>query len=173
MNYKNILLVIAIIIVVAGAFLFLMSHQATHKEDSKIAITSAANLTEGDNVSFQLTDINGTPISGQNVNVSIFNSTGGVSQQILTTDANGRVSFETNSTTTGNCVIKIKFGGNDIFNGCNLTQNIVINKKVIQIVNNTNITTFNYSAQNTHTESSQNYHSGGYNDENVVTVQDY
>ena len=63
MNLKNILLVVAIIVIVAGTFMFLMAHQAHPKHDSKIMMTSADNLTEGDNITLKLTDVNNTPIS--------------------------------------------------------------------------------------------------------------
>ncbi len=180
MNFKNILLVIAIIVVVIGAFSFLMSHQASPKTDSKITIASAANLTEGDNVSFQLTDVNGTPIANQTLNVTVFESSGKTFPVLLSTDANGKADFEVNSTMEGQCVVKVKFAGNDKFDGCNATKNIVINKKVVKInTNSSNILPQNSTYQNrsVYTTTDTNSYSDGSgsrsDSENVITVQDY
>ena len=171
MNLKNILLVIAIIFVVAFAFAFLISHQAHPKEDSRLEMTSEANLTEGDNVTFRLSDANGTPIAGHVLNITIFDSSGRFDQQILTTDSNGQVSFELSNKTLGNCVIKVKFPGNDVFNGCNLTENIIINQKIIPIIINStslfaNNTTTTYTQPTTY---DYNY----YESDDVITVEDY
>ena len=180
MKFKNILLVIAIIIVVIGTSYFLMLHQADPRQDSQIAITSAANLTEGDTFSAQLTDLNGTPIAGESLNITIFDSSGGVHQMVLTTDERGNVSFEVNGTIEGSCVVKIKFGGNDAFNGCNLTQNVVFNKKVVPVINITNITSnlgrntsshSSYSGYETNSYSSYSeYETNSYGSDDVVTV---
>ena len=137
MNLKNILLIVAIIVIVIGTFTFLFSHQAHPKADSKIAITSDVNLTEGDTLSLQLTDLNSTPIANQTLNVTIFDSSGKVNQQVLTTDENGEASFEVDDSTLGHCVVKVKYGGNDEYNGCNFTENIIINQKIIPIITNT------------------------------------
>lgn len=144
MNFKNVLLVIAIIVVVIGAVSFLMAHQAHPKLDSKLAITSNDTLTEGDNFTVKLTDVNGTPISNQNVTVTIVSTNSGSVQKTLITDENGEAGFEVDDTATGNCAVKVSYGGNDEFNGCNLTQNVKIDKKVIIIANITNITS-NYT----------------------------
>ncbi len=179
MNFKNILLVIAIIIVVIGAFTFLMSHQASHKIDSKISVTSAANLTEGDNISFQLTDVNGTPIANQTLNATVFESSGKTFPLVLRTDANGKASFQTNSTMAGQCILKIKFAGNDKFDGCNATQNLIINKKVVKVVtNSSSILPKNSTYQNrsVYTTTDTNSYSGSSGRSsgsgNVITVED-
>ena len=93
MNFKNILLVISIIVVVSGAAMFLMAHQAHPKMDSKVIMASADNITEGDNITVKLTNINNTPLANQNLNVTIVGSSGGSQQKILTTDSQGQASM--------------------------------------------------------------------------------
>ena len=167
MNLKNIILVVAIIVIVAGTFMFLMEHQAHPKQDSKIMMTSANNLTEGDNITLKLTDANNTPLSNQNIVVSIVNSSGKSLQKSLTTGVNGDVTFKTDNSTTGSCAIVVKYNGNDKFDGCNFTENVNINKKkVIPIkTNSTQIlgnTTKTYKSSNVST----------YYDTDIVTVED-
>ena len=136
MNLKNILLVIAIIVVVAGTFMFLMAHQAHPKQDSKIVMTSSDNITEGDNITVKLTDVNNTPLKNQNINVSIVSGSSGSVQKSFKTDGNGLVTFKTNNSTTGNCALVVKYVGNDDFDGCNISDTVNINKKVIPIKTN-------------------------------------
>lgn len=168
MNLKNILLVVAIILVVIAAFTFLMAHQAHPKQDTKIIITNGTNLTEGDNLTLKLTDLNGTPLSGQQLNVTVFDSSGGFNQKMLNTDDNGQVSFKVDNKTIGNCVVKVKYNGNEKFDGCNFTDNIIVNKKVIIPVkiNSTNITGYNYTYSN-YTKTDSNY----YGNSDVITVE--
>ena len=71
MNFKNIVLVVLIILIFAGTFMFLMAHQAHPKDASKIMMTSSDNLTEGDNITVKLTDANNTPLANQVLNFSI------------------------------------------------------------------------------------------------------
>lgn len=167
MNLKNILLVVAIIVIVAGTVMFLMAHQAHPKQDSKIMMTSADNLTEGDNITLKLTDVNNTPISNQNVAVSIVNSSGKSLLKSLTTGVNGEVTFKTDNLTTGSCAIVVKYNGNDKFDGCNFTENVNINKKkVIPIkTNSTQIL-----GNNTKINKSSNVST--YYDTDIVTVED-
>lgn len=175
MNIKNLLLVIAIILVVIGACVFLMAHQAHPKQDSKIIMTSNDNLTEGDNFTVKLTDLNNTPISNQNLNITIVNGKGQSIQLTLMTDSNGEVSFELNKTVTGNCAVKVKYGGNDEFNGCNFTENLHINEKIIPI--KTNSTMILNRTNTTHnqieTVSDRGYYYPSGSGDDVITVEDY
>lgn len=168
MKLKNILLVVAIIIIVIGTFTFLVSHQAHPKADSKIIITSDVNLTEGDSLSVKLTDMNSTPLANQTLNITIFDSSGKVNQQILTTNETGEASFEVDNSTLGNCVVKVKYGGNDEFNGCNFTDNIIINQKVILKITNT--TSVVFGQNNTGPTDANGYHAYSSNG-SIVTVE--
>ena len=79
----------------------------------------------------------------------------------LTTNSTGEASFELDGSTFGNCAVKVKYSGNDKYNGCNFTDNIRINQKVVII--QTNQTTFNNTTNNTYTSYS-------YYDDEVVTT---
>lgn len=179
MDFKKFILVIAIVVVVIGAASFLISNQAHPKQDSKVIMTSADNLTEGDNFTVKLTDLNNTPLSNQNISVTIVSGKDGSVQKNLTTDANGEAGFELNDSATGSCAVKVKYAGNEKFNGCNMTKNIVINKKVvIQIpTNSTNILANNTTGSQVQTvEDSYSNYNYNYNNHkqqsDVVTYED-
>ena len=182
MDLKELILVIAIVVVVVGAAIFLMSNMSHPKEDSKIIMTSNATLDDGDNFTVKLTDLNNNPIPDQSINVTIVSASSGSVQKTLVTDKSGQASFEVNSSTKGSCAVKVKYAGNDKFNGCNLSENLKINEKVI-IQNVTNITsnfTSNFTNKNTgHNQIEtvedrySSYYDYGYADNNVVTYEDY
>ena len=135
-------------------------------------MTSNATLTEGDNFTVKLTDSNGTPLSNQNINVTIISGSNGSVQKSLVSDANGEAGFEVDTSATGNCAVMIKYAGNDEFNGCNMTENVRIEKKVVVIdTNSTNILGNNttYSYVETYEDAYNNY----YYDGDVETYVDY
>ena len=167
MNLKNFLLVIAIIVVVIGAAAFLISNQAHPKQDSKLEILSNDTLTEGDNFTVKLADVNSTPLANQEIAVTIVSTNSESIQKNLTTDENGEATFEVDATAIGNCAVKVTYSGNDEFNGCNLTQNVRINEKVVIKINTTDI--FDNYTQTQSYEDSYYY----YYDDSVETVEDY
>ena len=168
MNIKNLILVIAIIAVVVCACVFLISIVPHPKADSKMVMTSNDTLTEGDNFTVKLTDLNGTPLANQKINVTIVSGRNGSVQKTLVSDANGEVGFEVDTSAIGNCAVMVKYVGNDEFNGCNLTENVRIEQKVVVITNSTNMTANNTNFVETYLEN-YNY----YTDGDIETYVDY
>ena len=156
MKLKNILLVVAIIAVVIIAFTFLMNHQAHPKQDTKVVITNGTNVTEGQNVTVKLMDSNGKPLSGQKISVVVMGSKGGYNQQNFTTDSYGEANITVDNRTIGSCAVKVQYSGNDQYNGCNFTDNIVVNAKPVLKVttNSTNILGNNTTAKSSSRSSS-------------------
>ncbi len=190
MNFKELILVIAIVVVVVGAAIFLMSNMTHPKADSKMIMTSNATLDDGDNFTVKLTDLNNTPIPNQSVSITIVSSSSQSVQKTLHTDKNGQASLEVNSSTKGSCAVKIKYAGNEKFNGCNLTENLKINEKVIiqNLTNNTSNMTSNMTSKLTSNLTTKNtvqnqietvedrpsrYYYYEYSDGDVVTYEDY
>ena len=161
MKLKNILLVVAIIAVVVFAFTFLMNHQAQPKTETKVVITNGTNLTEGQNVTVKLMDSNGKPISGQSISVVVLASKGNANQKNLTTDKFGEANITVDNRTIGSCAVKV-------YNGCNFTDNIVVNQKPVLKVttNSTNI------LGNNTTSKSSSRSSGNANSSVIITTED-
>ena len=75
MENKNIIIILIVIIIILAAAIGFMVLKPTHaKEPTKINITSKNTLTEGNNLSVQLTDLNKTALSKQKVNITVKNS---------------------------------------------------------------------------------------------------
>ena len=106
MNFKELILVIAIVVVVVGAAIFLMSNMAHPKADSKMIMTSNATLDDGDNFTVKLTDLNNTPIPNQSVSITLVSSSSQSVQKTLLTDKNGQASLEVNSSTKGSVQLR-------------------------------------------------------------------
>jgi hypothetical protein len=132
MDLNKVIIALVIVLVALAVAGFVMFNPLSAKQDSQVIVTCGPELNEGDAFSIKLTDLNGTPISNQNVNVTILGSDGGLIQQNVVTDANGDASFQLNGSVIGNCVVGVNYGGNENYTACNTTQNIQIKEKVVQ-----------------------------------------
>lgn len=134
MENKNIIIIlvaiIAILLVVIG-FAFL--NQTATKEQTKLKITSGKTLTEGDKLSIKLTDINGTPISNQTVNISIMDKDGSINHKSVVTNEKGKASLKLNKN-PGKYSINCTFEGNDNYTNSSAFKNIKIKEKVEETV---------------------------------------
>lgn len=129
MDNKKIIIILSIILVIMIALGFVLFGSNFTKQDSKINITSNSSLYDGDNVTIHLTDLNGTPIANQIVNVIFVNASGVVKNQTLTTDSNGDASLQLNGLAVGNYTVKVNYNGNENFSACNATQDLGIKEK--------------------------------------------
>ena len=126
-SYENkilIGLVIAIIIMLVGGF-FLLSpnHEKTR---TKITITSNSTLHENEKISIRLTDVNDTPLSNENVIIRVVKENGESNNYKTNTDSSGNASLDLKDFTSGKYIVRVKYGGNDNYAGCNTTQKIEI-----------------------------------------------
>ena len=72
MESKNIIIVLIVIILILAVMIGItVLHPFDTKQASKVKITSNKTLTEGDNLTVKLTDLNKTPISKADVNIII------------------------------------------------------------------------------------------------------
>ncbi|WP_407381906.1 carboxypeptidase-like regulatory domain-containing protein [Methanobrevibacter sp.] len=111
---------------------FLIFSPAIAKKESKVTVTSNSTLYDGDSILISLTDLNGTPIANQTVNITIVDANGGENRQIVTTDANGIGNLQLNGLTIGYYTIKIYYGGNDEFKSCNTTQKLEMKDRIVE-----------------------------------------
>lgn len=131
-NKKIIIVLIVVIVILAAAIGFTMFNPIHAKEPTKINITSKNTLTEGDNLSLQLTDLNKTALSKQKVNITVKNSKGKVVlNKTVKTNFKGKVSLDLNLK-KGKYNITVSYGGNENYTGNNTTQNLTVKEKVVE-----------------------------------------
>ena len=133
MESKNIIIVLIVIIVILAVMVGItVLHPFDSKEPSKVKITSNKTLTEGDNLTLQLTDLNKTAISKQKVNVTVKDSKGKVVlNKTVKTNDKGKAKLDP-ELKKGKYNVTVSYGGNENYAGNNTTQNLTIKEKVVE-----------------------------------------
>ena len=132
MENKNIIIVLIVIIVILAVMIGItVLHPFDTKQPSKVKITSNKTLTEGDNLTIKLTDLNKTPISKEKVNIIIKDSKGKVvaNKTVQTNDkGNAKLDLDLKK---GKYDVSATYDGNKNYTGNNTTQKLTIKEKVI------------------------------------------
>ncbi|WP_346661716.1 hypothetical protein [uncultured Methanobrevibacter sp.] len=133
MENKNIIIIlIVIIIILAAAIGFTMFNPTHTKQPTKINITSKNTLTEGNNLSLQLTDLNKTALSKQKVNITVKNSKGKVVlNKTVKTNFKGKANLGLDLK-KGKYNVTVSYSGNENYTGNNTTQELIIKEKVVE-----------------------------------------
>lgn len=129
-DHKIIIALLLIIIALLVAFGVMIINPANAKIDTKLTVTSNTTLHDGDSFSFVLTDLNGTPITNQTVNITIIDANGGKNPQQVKTDGMGNGILQLNGLTPGEYIFNVTYGGNDNYSASNITQKIEIKEIV-------------------------------------------
>ena len=134
MENKNIIIILVVIIVILAAVIGFMVLKPMHaKEPTKIKVTSNKTLSEGQDMSVKLTDLNKTPLSKQKVNITIKDSKGKVvANKTVKTDDKGNAKMDL-KLKKGNYDVAVSYGGNENYSGNNTTQKLTIKEKVVEV----------------------------------------
>lgn len=129
MNNKNIIIIalIAIIVILLVGIIAVMPN--FNKIDTNLNFNSNSTLNEEDSLQLALNDINGNPINGQTVNITITDTNGANSLYSLKTNEKGIGTLKLDKD-AGNYTITLYYGGNENYKSCNASENIVINEVV-------------------------------------------
>lgn len=119
---KNIIIAILIVIIIATTSAAVMFGQtANGKMTTKINITCDDEVQNGEQVQFELKDSKGSPILGQDLNITFNNQ-----NYTIPTDQNGKCYLTISSMDAGTYSISAVYAGNDKYDGCNAKTNITI-----------------------------------------------
>lgn len=147
MDYNKIIIVLVIIVVILAAaigVMFLTSANA--KEPTNIKITSSNEQNEGGNISVILTDLNGTPISNESLNISITNSNGiPVMGKSVKTDSKGEINLNLDLK-KGEYKVNVTYKGNQKYAGINTTQKLTIKEAVTNTVSSSSTSSSSQSS---------------------------
>ena len=133
MESKNIILILIVIIVILAVVIgFAMFNPMHAKEPTKIKITSDKEQYEGGEISIQLTDLNKTPLSKEDVNITITNSKGKVVfDDIVKTNSKGKAKSDLDLK-KGKYKVTVSYGGNENYTGNNTTQKLTIKEEIVE-----------------------------------------
>lgn len=130
MESKNIIIVLIVIILILAVMIGItVLHPFDTKQASKVKITSNKTLTEGDNLTVKLTDLNKTPISKEKVNIIIKDSKGKVvaNKTVQTNDkGNAKLDLDLKK---GKYDVSARYDGNKNYTGNNTTQKLTIKEE--------------------------------------------
>ena len=133
MEHKHIIIILlAVIIVLAAVMGFMVLKPADSQEPTKVKITSDKSQYEGGKLSIKLTDLNGTGISKEIVNITITNKKGkGVVDEVVKTDSKGKAKLDLDFK-KGQYNVNVTYGGNENYTGNNTTQKLTIKEEVVE-----------------------------------------
>ena len=134
MENKNIIIILLVIIVILAAAIGFMVLKPMHaKEPTKIKVTSNKTLYEGKDLTVKLTDLNKTPLSKQNVNITVKNDKGKVvANKTVKTDDKGNAKMDL-KLQKGKYDVDVSYGGNENYTGNNTTQKLTIKEAVAEV----------------------------------------
>ena len=123
---KNIIIALIIIIVIAivGVFAFTQGNNGG-KIDTQINIISNATMQNGDEIQFELKDVNGNIIAGEQVNITFTNDENNQTFTVVT-DTQGKGYLLLENEAPGDRVVIVKYAGSDKYNGFEAQKSITI-----------------------------------------------
>lgn len=120
---------IAVIIALLAGFAFTMSNPQKH--DTNLTFKSKSTITQGESLKIKLTDVNGTPIANQTVNVTITGKDKTSDYHSVVTNKKGTASLKLHND-PGKYKVKLSYDGNDNYSACNATKKIKIEEEAVE-----------------------------------------
>ena len=125
------LIIIGLVIVIVALLVSIsVSMMVPAKENVKLAIMSNNTIYEGEDIEIKLTDFNDTPIANETVNITIAGSNGTADYHSVVTNGEGVASLKIDKNGTYN--ITLKYSGNDRYNECSVTKELIVKEKVVE-----------------------------------------
>ena len=112
MDNKNNIMIVALIVIIAVLLVGIVAMMPNmNKQDTKLKFKSNSTLTEGDSLKIKLTDVNGTAIANQTVNITITDKDNSSDYHSVVTNANGVGKLKLDKS-AGEYTVFINYGGN-------------------------------------------------------------
>ena len=95
-----------------------------NKQDVKLAFMSDSTINEGDSIEIQLTDMNGTPLANQSLNVSVTDGNKTDYHSILT-NGDGKATLDIDKS-AGDYSVSVRYDGNSNYRQSSISQNVTV-----------------------------------------------
>ena len=129
---KNQWIIVGLVIVIIALIIGLaVMMQAPTKENVKLTIKNKKVIEEGENVKIQLTDMNGTPIKDQTVNISVTDKDGTTDYHSVVTNEKGVGKLKLDKS-PGKYTVNCTYGGNENYTANTTNQTLKIKEKPVE-----------------------------------------
>ena len=131
MDKNKIMIVVLIVVIVAllAGIFSMMPNMA--KQDTNLTFKGKSTLSEGELLKLKLTDLNGTALANQTINITITDNNNVKYYFSVETNGNGTGKLELNLE-PGKYKVTVSYGGNNNYNPSNATKNITIEEEVAE-----------------------------------------
>ncbi|WP_405289895.1 Ig-like domain-containing protein [Methanobrevibacter sp.] len=127
---RNQIIIIALIVIIAvllvGIAAMMMPNMA--KQDTKLKFKSNSTLTEGESLKVKLTDVNGTALANQTVNITITGKNGSSDYHSVVTNKKGIGTLKLDKN-PGKYTVNVTYGGNENYTGNTTTQKLTVKEE--------------------------------------------
>lgn len=149
---KNQWIIVGLVIVIIALIIGLaVMMQAPTKENVKLTIKNKNVIEEGENVKIQLTDMNGTPIKDQTVNISVTDKDGTTDYHSVVTNENGVGKLKLDKS-PGKYTVNCTYGGNENYTANTTNQTLKIKEKPVEESTNVDYTSYSSSSEDNRPE---------------------
>ena len=124
MENNRIIIILLLVIIIALLACILTVMPNMNKQDVKLAFMSDSTINEGDSIEIQLTDMNGTPLANQSLNVSVTDGNKTDYHSILT-NGDGKATLDIDKS-AGDYGVSVKYGGNSNYRQSSISQNVTV-----------------------------------------------
>ncbi|MBQ2652689.1 MAG: carboxypeptidase regulatory-like domain-containing protein [Methanobrevibacter sp.] len=129
---KNKIIIVVLIVIIAALLVGIVSVMPNMaKQDTNLTFKGKSTLSEGDLLKIKLTDLNGTALANQTVNITITDKNNVKYYFSVETNGNGTGKLELNLE-PGKYKVTVSYGGNNNYNPSNATKNITIEEEVAE-----------------------------------------
>lgn len=133
MDKNKIIILVLVVVIIALLAAMAVTMPNMNKKDTKLTLQKNATINEGGSFKVKLTDLNGTPLSNQTINISIIDEDGSINHKSVVTNEKGKATLKLDKN-PGNYSINCTFDGNDNYTNCSAFKKVKIKEKVEEIV---------------------------------------
>lgn len=124
MENNRIIIILLLVIIIALLACILTVMPNMNKQDVKLAFISDSTINEGDSIEIQLTDMNGTPLANQSLNVTVTDGNKTDYHSILT-NGDGKATLDIDKS-AGDYGVSVRYGGNSNYRQSSISQNVTV-----------------------------------------------
>ena len=126
---KNIIIGSLLVVLLTMGGAFALNHNG--KVNTEVNFLSNSNLNNGDTIEILLKDVNGNPVSEQNIAI-LYESNGNTEDYHIITDSEGKAYLTLTDEPSGEHKVTVKYDGDDKYNPCTSEETIIINEGASQ-----------------------------------------